>query len=432
MEPESSTTRSEAILEALLFAHADPLPAQRILDILEDLDGPGLEAVVASLNQTLESTGRPLVVREIAGGYQMLTRPEFHTWLTRLVKGTSDRLTAAGLETLAIVAYKQPLTRADIESVRGVQSGQIVRTLLDHKLVRITGRAEVIGRPLLYGTTKRFLDQFGLSSLRDLPSIEELQQLLREEDEAKARAAESEVDTGPPIPVDQILAPGLRPRKGADLVTTSESDPMAAAVAAGVPIDIPAPPDFRRELFLAGAEMLRARERSLQVGASTLPEDSWDTEKVESDTLEAEETGREAPVDEDGVESDYEESEFEEPEPTAMIEAESLEPQPVDVVVDPEMAEPVERADELEETSASGTAELEEEPDPSAETDVVLIEELQTGVAELEEVEAEDEPEAIEGESLEFELEGSREEIPPIDEDDVDEPFTRLPESQEQ
>ncbi|MEQ8762682.1 MAG: SMC-Scp complex subunit ScpB [Planctomycetota bacterium] len=263
---ESETPRqlpTEAILEALLFAHADPLPNRRILDILEDLDEPGLAEVVERLNARLEETGRPLIVREIAGGYQMFTRPEYHPWLTQLVKASNDKVTTAGLETLAIIAYKQPLTRADVESIRGVQSGQIIRTLLDFKLVKITGRAEVIGRPLLYGTTRRFLDQFGLGSLKDLPTIEELQQLVRAEDEVKARAAEAEDAEGPPIPVDQILAPDLRRRKKAGDEIGEEKDKLEEALGRGVPVDRPAAPSFRRDLFLAGAQILRSRERDL-------------------------------------------------------------------------------------------------------------------------------------------------------------------------
>lgn len=114
-------------------------------------------------------------IEEIAGGYQMMTLPAYNPWLRKLLRvRTDNKLTQAALETLAIVAYKQPLIRADIEAIRGVASGEVLRNLMYKGLVKIVGRAEVLGRPMLYGTTRRFLDVFGLKSLKDLPNVEEL------------------------------------------------------------------------------------------------------------------------------------------------------------------------------------------------------------------------------------------------------------------
>jgi hypothetical protein len=117
----------------------------------------------------------------VAGGYQIRTRAEFSGYLQQLRRERPLRLSQASLETLAIIAYKQPVTRAEIEDVRGVDSGAVVKTLLDRRLVRITGHREVPGRPLLYGTSKRFLEIFGLESIRQLPSLRELEELAREQ-----------------------------------------------------------------------------------------------------------------------------------------------------------------------------------------------------------------------------------------------------------
>ena len=127
------------------------------------------------MNKKYREGGFSFRIEKISGGYQMMTLSAFNPWITKLIKVRSDnKLTPAALETLAIVAYKQPIIRADIEAIRGVASGEILRNLMYKGMVKIVGRAEVIGRPMLYGTTKKFLDVFGLNALKDLPKIEEL------------------------------------------------------------------------------------------------------------------------------------------------------------------------------------------------------------------------------------------------------------------
>jgi len=127
------------------------------------------------MNKKYRAGGFSFRIEKISGGYQMMTLSVFNSWITKLIKVRSDnKLTPAGLETLAIVAYKQPIIRADVEAIRGVASGEILRNLMYKGMVKIVGRAEVIGRPMLYGTTKKFLDVFGLNTLKDLPKIEEL------------------------------------------------------------------------------------------------------------------------------------------------------------------------------------------------------------------------------------------------------------------
>jgi len=163
----------ETVVEALLFSTDAPLSASRIAQLLGVGDGNDVRRYVAALNERYDASGAAFRIESIAKGYQMLTRPEFNNWVKKLQKARGDtRLSAAALETLAIVAYKQPVLRADIEAVRGVAVGDMLVRLRDVNLVRIVGRAEEIGRPLLYGTTPKFLEVFGLSSLKDLPKID--------------------------------------------------------------------------------------------------------------------------------------------------------------------------------------------------------------------------------------------------------------------
>ena len=172
-QPLELTTRS--IVEAVLFAADAPLPAGKLAQIVGVGDAREMKKHVAELNEGYEQRGHSFRIEEIAGGFQMLTLPAYNTWLTKLVRARNDaRLSPAALETLAIVAYKQPVLRAEIEDIRGVQCGEVVNRLREMNLVKIVGRAEDLGRPMLYGTTKRFLEVFGLASLEDLPQVEQL------------------------------------------------------------------------------------------------------------------------------------------------------------------------------------------------------------------------------------------------------------------
>ena len=173
------------IIEALLLASPEPLTAQRITQIVPDLAARELDAEIDALNAEYESAGRAFRVETVGGGYQLRTLPELAPWLAELQPAPPLRLSRAALETLAIVAYKQPLTRAEIEHVRGVDAGAVLRSLLERRLVRIAGHREVPGRPMLYATTRRFLEVFGLAALADLPTLREIEELLRE------RAAEA-------------------------------------------------------------------------------------------------------------------------------------------------------------------------------------------------------------------------------------------------
>jgi segregation and condensation protein B len=162
-----------AILEALLFGTQHPLTAGKLAEFL-DLDSTkAIRRAVKNLNEQYEQTGRAFRIEQVAGGYQLLTLPEYGDYLKKMHQREADaKLTKAALETLAIIAYKQPILRADVEAIRGVACGETIRSLMEKHLVKIVGRAEVPGRPILYGTTKRFLELFGLNSLKDLPQGE--------------------------------------------------------------------------------------------------------------------------------------------------------------------------------------------------------------------------------------------------------------------
>ncbi len=158
------------LLEALLFSTHHPLTAGRLAEILELESTKPIRRGIKQLNEQYIQSDRSFRVEQVAGGYQLLTLPEFGDALKKLHQRETDaKLTKAALETLAIIAYKQPILRADIEAIRGVACGETIRSLMEKHLVKIAGRAEVPGRPILYGTTKRFLELFGLNSLKDLP-----------------------------------------------------------------------------------------------------------------------------------------------------------------------------------------------------------------------------------------------------------------------
>ena len=166
----------ESVVEAVPFASDEPLAPARLADIV----GVGVKQVrehIENLNGKYRANNNAFKIEQIAGGYQMLTLSPYNHWLKKLLRVRSDnKLSPAALETLAIVAYKQPVIRADIEAIRGVAVGEVVRGLMYKGLVKIVGRAEVLGRPMLYGTTRKFLEVFGLNSLKDLPKAEELKQ----------------------------------------------------------------------------------------------------------------------------------------------------------------------------------------------------------------------------------------------------------------
>ena len=169
---------SDQIIESLLFASPDPL-SQSILNQVFDKPIPFLNEAVKRLNEFYLKNKKPYFIDNIAGGYQLVTKPEFDIWIRRLL-GKSNKLilSAAALDTLAIIAYKQPIGRYDIEAIRGVDSSGVIKTLLSRNLIMIKGRGDGPGRPLLYATTKLFLEKFGLNRLSDMPKLKEVSEII--------------------------------------------------------------------------------------------------------------------------------------------------------------------------------------------------------------------------------------------------------------
>jgi segregation and condensation protein B len=168
----------KGMLEALLFVHHEPLSLDRLIAVLGEIARQEVWDALSALQVDYDREGRGLQLVERAGGFQLVTRPDYAPWIKRLDKAkTVPKLSRSGLETLAIIAYRQPLVRAEIEEIRRVETAGVLRTLLERKLIRIVGRKEVPGRPILYGTTKDFLKQFGLRDLSELPPLREIKEL---------------------------------------------------------------------------------------------------------------------------------------------------------------------------------------------------------------------------------------------------------------
>jgi len=177
------------IIESLLFVAEDPLTIDSIKKVLDSTDSNAIRNVLNELSSEYEARKGGFFLREVAGGYQIRTRPEYSQWIKRLLRPNPLRLSNAALETLAIVAYKQPVIRSDIEHLRGVDCGGILRMLLERKLIRVVGRKEIPGRPIIYTTTKKFLELFELKDLKALPSPKEIEELGNSSSETLAHAA---------------------------------------------------------------------------------------------------------------------------------------------------------------------------------------------------------------------------------------------------
>ncbi|MFO8113471.1 MAG: SMC-Scp complex subunit ScpB [Desulfosalsimonadaceae bacterium] len=163
------------IIEGLLFVSEGPLTVEQVKTVLEDTPSFEIRRAISALSSEYEARKGPIVVHEVAGGFQLRTRPEYKEYIHRLKAPTPVRLSKAAMETLAIVAYRQPVLRTEVEHIRGVNSGNTLRFLQEKKLVRVLGRRDVPGRPLVYGTTKKFLETFDLKDLKDLPKPDEIE-----------------------------------------------------------------------------------------------------------------------------------------------------------------------------------------------------------------------------------------------------------------
>jgi segregation and condensation protein B len=170
-----------AAVEAIVYVADEPVTPEQIAAALDGATRADVVSALASLQNEYIADNRGIEIREVAGGFKMFTKPEHHDVVRRFVKSLTPplRLSMAALETLATIAYRQPMTVPEIQAIRGVQGAGVLKTLLDRKLITTAGRKQVLGRPILYKTTREFLVQFGLSSLQDLPSMEEFEELLK-------------------------------------------------------------------------------------------------------------------------------------------------------------------------------------------------------------------------------------------------------------
>jgi len=185
------------IIESLLFVADEPLTIDRLKKIISGAESRELREALEELAADYETRQGGFFLKEVAGGYQIRTRPEYMEWIKRLLQPKPLRLSKAALETLAIIAYKQPVIRSDVEHIRGVDCGGILRVLLERKFIRVLGRKEIPGRPLIYATTKRFLEVFDLKNLKDLPTPKEIEEfgsaLSEETDEADREDEAAEI-----------------------------------------------------------------------------------------------------------------------------------------------------------------------------------------------------------------------------------------------
>lgn len=206
----------KAILEAILFVSPEPVPVARLLSILGTVSKAEVVQALDILTHDLDQEGRGIQLVQVAGGYRLVTKQEYGPWLKRMEKAkAAQKLSRSALESLAIIAYKQPLVRSEIEEIRGVETSGVLRTLCERKLVRIVGRKDVPGRPIMYGTTKFFLEHFGLQDLTQLPPLREFkelgeseQALLPIEQESLVAVQTSESSDSEAFPVTSDLAEG--------------------------------------------------------------------------------------------------------------------------------------------------------------------------------------------------------------------------------
>jgi segregation and condensation protein B len=205
-QPKQTSAELKAIVEALIFASPDPLTPKALYKLLATESKEDVQAAIAELKKDYDRPGGLQFV-EVAGGYQIVTRTDLHEWVRRLFQErTTQKLTVQALETLAVIAYKQPITALEITEVRGVNTAAVLGTLLERHLIKIVGRKQVVGRPFMYATTKEFLIRFGLNDLSDLPKVEDM---------ADALGLEAPVLVEQLLPEDQL--PLTEPDVGEDL-----------------------------------------------------------------------------------------------------------------------------------------------------------------------------------------------------------------------
>ncbi len=217
--------QSKAILEALIFVSESPLNLDRMKEVLGGVNKRELQRLLAEMMEDYRKSERGITLVEVAEGFQFRTRPEFGEWIRRLKKVKTAALSQPSLETLAIIAYRQPVVRMDIEKIRGVDSGGVLRTLLEKKLIKIIGKKDVPGKPIVYGTSKRFLEVFGLKDLSDLPTLKDLDSLGPPSMEG-VLPLEEEKGEGEAIPEEESKVPENQEAQVNESSSEASEDPL--------------------------------------------------------------------------------------------------------------------------------------------------------------------------------------------------------------
>jgi segregation and condensation protein B len=218
------------IVEALVLGSPEPISAARLAEIVPGCKPGAAKDLINELNTEYQEQDRAFEIWEVAGGYQIRTRAEFSGYLQQLQKQRPLRLSRAALDTLSIIAYKQPVTRAEIEDIRGVDAGAVLKSLLDRRLIRIAGHREVPGRPMLYATNRRFLEVFGLESIKALPTLRELKELADQKGVALPGVSEAGTDDEAPeqLPLDSAVEGAVAP--GVPEEASAVEEPAAGEV----------------------------------------------------------------------------------------------------------------------------------------------------------------------------------------------------------
>ena len=196
-------TELPAIIESLIFSAESALPTERICELLDEFDRDEIKAALTEIGAGYQGRAGGFELVEVAGGWQFRTRPAYHSYITRHIKTRTAKFSQSALETLAIIAYRQPITRAEVEHLRGVDCGGVLKSLLEKHLVRILGKKDIPGRPLIYGTSKEFLEIFGLKDLKSLPTLKEIQAL--DEQPLYERQEELQLEPEKAVPVESDL-----------------------------------------------------------------------------------------------------------------------------------------------------------------------------------------------------------------------------------
>ena len=232
--------RLKAVLESLLFASGEPVSLARLAAVLDPVTKEAVRKALAELKADFHREARGVILDEVAGGYQLRTPKEHALYVRKLLAARPPRLSRPMMETLAIIAYRQPITRPEIEQLRGVDSGAVLETLTERRLVKIAGRKDAPGRPMMYATTGEFLQTFGLKDLDSLPDLSELREVEQRIEAAEQQRLEEQGDSGSPEQLELIASDAEASPEQSDLTQAAPADSLDPAERSGVEAPQPA------------------------------------------------------------------------------------------------------------------------------------------------------------------------------------------------